>query len=763
MSPDRTTARVAAGFSSPYSDPVHTQQNGKRMAPLAGNFVGHYQIICQVGAGGMGTVFKAFDTTLQRTVALKFLTPNPTSSADRDALLREARAASTLDHKNIGMVHAVEEAEDGHLFIVMAYYEGQSLASRMTGPPFPVFEAIEIVHQIAEGLSHAHLRNLVHRDVKPSNVILTSSGEAKIVDFGLARFVGPAAATQTQNFSGTLPYMSPEQVMGRPVDARTDIWSLGVITYQLLANRLPFPGDNPGSIINGILRASPPELTDVPPELKRIVRRTLAGRPQDRYQSCGQILQDLEDFAALANRPTVKRGGSEGRHFGMLSSRAMRSIRFASTRRWMLLLALLLLAAIFVVSFRHRIFRGKLQGENSVSPAAYESYLRGQEYLSRYDKPGNLDGAIKLFESTTEADPRFALAFAALGEAYWYKYLFDEDPRWVKLASAASKRAAELNDQLSAVYITLGRIHSGTGLRDLAIQEFQRAQQLDRNNAAALLGLADTYASVGRNQEAEDLYKRASAMHPDWDAYYRLGHFYYAQRRFPEAADQFRRVIELLPDHGTAHTSLGTTLLSLGKENEAEAEFRRSMALVPDYVAASNLGVIYYNQKRFAEAAEMTGKALQINDKDYRLWNNLAIAYEWLGEPEKARQAFSEELARLEQIVPLRPYDAEVHADLGAMYSQRHLRDKAKTQLDAALALSHDDAGILSKAGEAYENLGERSLALAYFRKALQKGSTLDDLKLNPDLRSLLSDPNARRVLEKALPSATQRAASATR
>ena len=159
------------------------------------------------------------------------------------------------------MVHAVEEAEEGHLFIVMAYYEGQSLASRMTGPPFPVFEAIEIVHQIAEGLSHAHLRNLVHRDVKPSNVILTSSGEAKIVDFGLARFVGPAAATQTQNFSGTLPYMSPEQVMGRPVDARTDIWSLGVITYQLLANRLPFPGDNPGSIINGILRASPPELT----------------------------------------------------------------------------------------------------------------------------------------------------------------------------------------------------------------------------------------------------------------------------------------------------------------------------------------------------------------------------------------------------------------------------------------------------------------------------------------------------------------------
>jgi tetratricopeptide (TPR) repeat protein len=735
------------------------------MAPLAGNLVGHYQIMCQVGAGGMGTVFKAFDTTLQRTVALKFLTPNPTNVIDRDALLREARAASTLDHKNIATVHAIEETDDGHLFLVMAYYEGQSLASRMTGPPFPVFEAVDIVQQIAEGLGHAHLRNLVHRDVKPSNVILTSGGEAKIVDFGLARFVGPAAATQTQNFSGTLSYMSPEQVMGRPVDARTDIWSLGVITYQLLANRLPFPGDNPASTVNAILRASPPELSDSPLQLRKIVRRALAGRPQDRYQSCAELLGDLQDFAAMADRPTVGRGSLESQRLALLAlpSRTFHFLWPPRARTWMLLLPLLFLAGILAISFRHQLFPWARAQADVASPAAYESYLRGQEFLARYDKPGNLDAAIKLFESTTKVDPKFALAFAALGEAYWNKFLFDEDPKWVQLASAACKRAAEINDQLPSVYVTLGRIHSGTGLRDLAIQEFQRAQELDRHNAAALLGLADTYASVGRNQEAEDLYKKASAMHPDWDGYYRLASFYYSQHRFPEAADQFRRVIELAPDHVLAHTSLGTTLLSLGRENEAEAEFKKSLALTPDYAAATNLGVIYYNQKRFAEAAEMTEKALHINDKDYRLWNNLAIAYEWLGQPDKARQAFREELTRLEQIAPLRPFDAEVHANLGAMYSQLHLRDKAKTQMDAALALSPDDAGILGKAGEVYENLGERSLALDYFGKALQKGWTLEDLKTNPDLRSLLSDPNARRVLEKALPSTTQRAGSAAR
>ena len=177
------------------------------------------------------------------------------------------------------------------------------------------------------------------------------------------------------------------------------------------------------------------------------------------------------------------------------------------------------------------------------------------------------------------------------------------------------------------------------------------------------------------------------------------------------------------------------------------------MALAPDYAAATNLGVIYYNEKRYAEAVAKTEQALRINDKDFRLWNNLAIAYEWLGQPEKARRARDQELARLEQLAPLRHDDAEVQANLGVMYSQLHQRDKARTHMEAALVLSPDNADILGKAGEAYENLGERSLALTYFRKALQKGLNFEDLETNPDLRSLLSDPNARRVLNRALES----------
>jgi len=203
--------------------------------------------------------------------------------------------------------------------------------------------------------------------------------------------------------------------------------------------------------------------------------------------------------------------------------------------------------------------------------------------------------------------------------------------------------------------------------------------------------------------------------------------------------------------------------MGMGREEEAQSEFQKSLALAPDYIASSNLGVLHYNHRRFAESAAMTEQALRLNDKDYRLWNNLAIAYEWLGQQSKARQAFREEQSRLEQIVSLRPLDPQVQANLGVMYSQLHDRDKALTHLEAALAISPDDADILGKIGEAYENLGERSRALEYFRKALAKGWTLDDMRLNPDLRSLLSDPNARRVLEAAPPSTTKPAASATR
>jgi tetratricopeptide (TPR) repeat protein len=245
--------------------------------------VGPYRIVSEIGRGGMGVVYKAEDPRLGRYVALKFLSPDLTGSSHaKRRLLAEARAASALDHPNICTVYDVGETADKGLFFAMAYYEGQTLAERLAQGPLPVAEALPIALQVAAALEHAHQAGVVHRDIKPSNIFLTARGEAKVLDFGLARQEW-STLTDPGTRMGTLAYMSPEQAMGQPVDQRTDVWSLGVVLYEMVAGQKPFGRDEA-----------------VPPGWLRIVRRALEKSPEQRYQSARDVRQDLR---ALQNAP----------------------------------------------------------------------------------------------------------------------------------------------------------------------------------------------------------------------------------------------------------------------------------------------------------------------------------------------------------------------------------------------------------------------------------------------------------------------------
>ncbi len=720
-----------------------------------GKHAGNYRILGEAGVGGMGKVFKAFDVTLRRTVALKFLTPVQ-GVADRDRILREARAASTLDHKNIATIHAVEESDDGQLFIVMPYYDGETLAAHMRRE-VSSSEVINILVQIAQGLSYAHAHCIVHRDIKPSNIIITRDGVAKIVDFGLARSTGTDATTQTMNISGTLAYMSPEQVSGKAVDARTDIWSFGVLMYELLTRQLPFHGENAGAAIAAILHSPPSDMVEVPPELQSIVYKAMAKRPEERYQNCTELLCDLEEVKTVELRPP---SGAVERLVRRHRSAVLSSSRFSLRRLmhgavWVVPLVVLVLSGALYVR-RTIASRAQQGGESSnqigqtssARTAAYQSYLRGLTYLRRYDQPKNIDAAIPLLEGTIKTDPNFALAFVALGEAYWDKYRLDQDARWFDKASAYCQRAAELNSNLPAVYVMLARIHNGSGQNDLALQEVERALQLDRRNADAILALADVYASTGRVAEAEEAYRRAAASRPnDWDGRYRLAVFYYRQHRYADAAQQFRRVVEMVPDHAPAHTNLGVMLRHLGQEAEAESNFKTSIALNPSYAAFANLGDLYYRQKRYAESAKMTDNALRLNQEDYRVWTNLAIAYERLGRSEKAARAYDSALEKLKVIAPLKADDPAIQAELGLIYAKKHMKDKALPALEAAVALSPEDGEVWGDIAEGYYLLGEQPQAIDCIRQALAKGWTLRDVDLIPGLRAMLSDPRIRRQL----------------
>jgi len=283
---------------------------------MIGKTVSHYEIRSRLGAGGMGVVYKAHDITLGRDVALKFLPADVTGDdAARARFIHEARAAAALEHPNICTVYEVGEA-DGAMFIAMPLIEVESLREKIASGPVAVDEAIDLALQVARGLSKAHASGIVHRDIKPGNVLLTGEGQAKIVDFGLAKLSTQTRLTKTGMTVGTVSYMSPEQARGDEVDYRTDVWALGVVLYEMLAGKLPFRGDADQAVMYSILNVDPEPVTrvrrEVPVALEDVVERALSKDPAKRYETIDGMVEALETVREES------RLGIDRRHYAVL-------------------------------------------------------------------------------------------------------------------------------------------------------------------------------------------------------------------------------------------------------------------------------------------------------------------------------------------------------------------------------------------------------------------------------------------------------------
>lgn len=707
----------------------------------------HYRILEQIGEGGMGVVYRAHDERLDRDVALKFLPPAALiESAARKRFHKEALTLSRLNHPNIATVHDFD-TQDGIDFLVEEFIDGLSLDVLVNSGPLPERDIVQLGSQLAEGLAAAHAHGVIHRDLKPANVRITPDARLKILDFGLAVILrgetSPTAVTQslseTVGLSGTLPYMAPEQLLGGKLDARTDIWAAGCVLFEMATGRRPFLGSGP-ALTDAILHQPPPAISKLNPRIgaaiEAVIQKCMDKDPDRRYGSAHEIAVDLRRATSLPEKPAAR-------------------LRW---RRWLGHIAAVA-AGLAVVGIGMRlqvVLRGPASRQNAaaitmpVQPAPHESYLAGLQYLERWDKPSNLDAAIARFRQAVSADPNFALAFSGLGEAHWAKYRLEHDSRWIDEAEKDCRRAAELNADLPAVYITLARVHNGRGEHNLAAQEIHEALRLEPLNSDAWLGQAAVYADMGQVEKAESTYKKATVLRPqEWSGYYELGVFYYRQRRYADAAAQFERVLALTPDNAMAHATLGGVMQLLGKDAEAESHLRRSLDLQPSYAAYTNLGALYYREKRWAESVEMARKALDINANDWRAWSNLGLAHEWLNENDQANMAFRRELARLDEIAKLGGDDAEVQVERGLLHSKWKERAKALPLIEAALARAPEDPSVLASAGEAYDNLGERSRALDLVEKALAHGWTLQQLENDPGQRELLRDARFRKLTQK--------------
>lgn len=270
-----------------------------------GEMVGHYKIEAMIGAGGMGMIHKAKDTRLGRYVALKCLPPHLTADKqNRERFLNEARAVSRLDHTNICTLYEIGETKDKELFIALPFYDGYTLDKRIANGPMRHEDVIAIMLQVCEGLHSAHNHKIVHRDIKPANIIITTENIVKILDFGIAKVSG-VNLTSTGVSLGTVAYMSPEQLEGKKVDARTDIWAVGVLIYEMLIGRRPFTGDQAPAIIHAVLYADLPNFklpTPIPDSLTEVLKKSLVRDIDKRYPS---LLELMDDLRSISNNRTI--------------------------------------------------------------------------------------------------------------------------------------------------------------------------------------------------------------------------------------------------------------------------------------------------------------------------------------------------------------------------------------------------------------------------------------------------------------------------
>lgn len=838
----------------------------------------------------MGVVYKAHDCHQDRLVALKFLSRPAGNAATR--LLREARAISSVRHPRIATLHEVDQ-EDGEPFLVLEYLPGGSLRDKLREcksrrQKLPLNEILEYALQIGEGLAHAHRHGIVHRDVKTDNVLFAEDGSIKITDFGLAKFQGGEHLTKTGHAVGTVSYMSPEQAQGMEADQRSDIFSFGIVLYELITGRVPFSGSHEAAVLYQVVHRPAPRIDrfrdDLPAGLRFIVEKAIEKSPAARYQSMNQLVADLRSLAtvnvtsertvtieqpaqtlrfrrlwkwsvaalcstlislalAFPERVTALLGfqavpeqkelivlpfdntgndpgnqafcdgigqiltsklaqlqqfqhslivvpAGEARKESVATVRQARAIfgvNLALTGNvWRtndrVRLTVNLVDAKSLHQLRSQTLETKagdvaalqdgvvravtemlapalywqarraLSSGSTTVPSAYDYYVQGQGYLQRFDAPETLAGAIALFQKALEQDPQYALAQAALAEAYWRNYRLTKDPQWIARARQSCDRAMRLDSRAAPVYVIRGLIETGTGKHQEAVKQFERALKLDPASPEAYGALALAYEQMSRLKDAEAVYQRSIQLRPGyWLGYARLGVFCANQGRYRDAEQLFKRVIDLTPDNAAGYRNLGSLYHLMGWDEEAGRMLEKSLLLKPDPLAYTSLGTVYFFQGRYRDAIAPMEKAVQSDLNNYLAWGNLADAYRWTPERAfQAPQAYHKAIQLGERLLKVNRDDAQLLSDLALYHAKLAQTSRAVTETEKACRLAPGNVVVLFNSGVVLELAHERSRALTAIHAALKHGYSLQEVRREPELASLRSDPRFERMVAAA-------------
>jgi len=695
-----------------------------------------YRIEEKIGAGGMGVVWRAFDTRLHREVALKVLPADQNDRARRARMLQEARSASALNHPNIVTIYGVD-TDGGTDFIAMELVRGQTLHDLLHSGPVPPRLAIRYAMQICDALAAAHSAGVIHRDLKPANIMITSTGHVKVVDFGIAKLnqapdtTGGVGETLTVPLTsedvvlGTLAYMSPEQALGDHVDRRSDIFSFGVVLYQMLQGKMPFRGETRSQILRSLLSDQPPAV--VTPirtngrSLDSVIRKCLAKQPEDRYDTAADVLEDLR---ALDRKMGNVPGGDGG---------FMRKAVVGAA-------ALVALSALLLFAYRDRVSARWLPALQT--PATSQDwYVKGRALLERWDREGAADGAVDAMNHAIQLDSNHAISYAGLAEAYTLKDVANADPQWRKLATDAGRKAVSLNDDIAQSHLSLGTALARDDQHEEAMRQFERASQLDPGNGLARLSIANEQSAKKDYAGALESYQRARALSPaSWAVPYAMGRFYYGQARYADAVAQWRAAKKLTPDNVAVLSNLAAGLHMSGQDSEAAAEFQRALEIRPSAATYNNLGTQRYYMGEYDSAVTSFEKAVAMNANRYMYWGNLGDAYRWsTGSKAKAGGTYLRAIQLVDEKVAAQPADSDLRSTLAIYRAKNGAHAEALNDIAAAM-MAKPSARAWFNAMIVFEICGKREQALSALGSAVRAGFPLHEIRNEPELVSLRTD-----------------------
>jgi serine/threonine protein kinase/Flp pilus assembly protein TadD len=730
---------------------------------MVGRTVGHYSDLETLGGGGMGVVFRARDTRLGRNVALKFL---PENIAQNPLMIerfhREARAASALNHPNICTIYDVGEHE-GRPFIAMELLEGKTLKQRIAERPIEIAELLEIGTQIASGLDAAHSKAIVHRDVKPANVFLVDRGQAKILDFGLAKLAhgqkdADASGTPTVDAEqltspgssmGTVAYMSPEQARGEELDARSDLFSLGVVLYEMATGSAPFGGVTTAVIFDGILREAPRPAMELNPRLplafETILEKLLEKDRDLRCQTAAELRADLKRLArdmGSGRKPAADKSGSGP------TAQAVASLKQKS---------------VAVLYFENQsgskedeYFRDGITEDivTEISRIGQLDIFPRSEMLQFRDKPVTaqqvsqqlgaqyvLEGSIRRSGSRVRITAQ--LVEASTRHSVWAERydrqmedvftIQEEIARSIAQALRITLTPQEekiiarrpTENSLAYDFYLRGKNYARRYYTDYALQMFEQAIQLDPNFALAHAGIAQvcglTYELRERNPQLIErgmaACDRAMALAPDLpEVLVARARLFYAQKKYEEAVLLVKQAIDRKPDCDGAWSILGRAYFAAGQYENA--------------VAAMD-------------------KAIEGNGDDYNVYSPYTNSLERLGRKKEAEQLQARMSAVLRQQLEREPEDVRARVLLAVhLASHSDGADEAIRHLQTAVALRPKDTNTLYNAACTYGVLGRKAEALETVKKALAAGyGNLDWMAKDPDLDCLHDDSEFRQLV----------------